>query len=170
MTLPDHPEEEIPPFEVVYERYAADVYRFCLIQLRNAAAAEDVTAEVFAAALAAYQRVRPSDGVKFWLLRIARNIVTSQWRRESRWVRVSRLLRGSPSQASVQQIAEVRAELEAVVAATGRLRPRDRILIGLRSAGLSSAEVAKFLHISESAAKVATHRALKALRAQLEDY
>ncbi len=28
-------EERLPPFEVGYELYAADVYRFCLAQLRN---------------------------------------------------------------------------------------------------------------------------------------
>lgn len=163
--------EPVAPFEEVYERYAPDVYRFCLVQLRNPDAAEDATADVFTAALAAYWRVRPKkDGVKFWLLRIARNTVVSHWRSDARRGRLGRVLgaRSSPA-LDVHEAVAIRADLRTVVLALSHLRPRDRTLIGLRAAQLTTAEVADFLNISENAAKVATHRALKALRAQLEE-
>ena len=47
------------PFDEVYRDHADAVYRFCVSQLRDQATAEDVTGDVFAAAFAAYERVRP---------------------------------------------------------------------------------------------------------------
>ena len=52
-------ETDIVPFGDIYAANAAGVYRFCLSQLRNASDAEDVTAEVFASAFAAYRRAYP---------------------------------------------------------------------------------------------------------------
>ena len=47
------------PFDEVYRQLAGPVYRFCLSQVGEPAAAEDVAAQAFASAFAAYQRVRP---------------------------------------------------------------------------------------------------------------
>jgi RNA polymerase sigma-70 factor (ECF subfamily) len=172
VNLPVEAEDDFPlPFDEVYRLHAADVFRFCLAQTRSRDAAEEATAEVFAAAYTAYLRVRPdAHGVKFWLLRIARNTVVSRWRRTARRARIDRLLSAAPAfHGDVHAAAEVRADLRAVVAALSRLRSRDRVLIGLRAAQLSYAEVGEFLGISEGAARVASHRALRALRAHLED-
>lgn len=171
MSLPAEAEADAPlPFDEVYRRHVADVYRFCLALTRSSDAAEDATADVFTAAYSAYTRVRPdTEGVKFWLLRIARNTVVSRWRRASRQARTERAVAaGLAAGGDVYEAAEIRADLRAVIAALRRLRTRDRVLIGLRAAQLSHAEVGEFLGISEGAARVATHRALRALRAHLE--
>ncbi len=158
------------PFEEVYRLHAADVYRFCLALTRNPDAAEDATADIFLAACAAYPRVRPSsDRVRFWLLRIARNTVISRWRLSARRARIDRSLSAMP--ACVQDVHEVvasREDLKAVTTAIARLRPRDRVLIALRAAELSYAEVADLLRMSEGSARVASHRALRALHVELE--
>src|SRR5919202_675423 len=73
-------------FDEVYREHAARVYRFCLSQLRNPTEAEDVAAEVFVSALAAYDRTRPSaEDVQPWLLRIARNEIIDRERKRKRW-------------------------------------------------------------------------------------
>ncbi len=62
----------------------------------------------------------------------------------------------------------MRAELREAVAAVRGLGRRDRELVALRCAGgLSYAEIADLLGISEDAARTATHRALLRVRAAL---
>ena len=162
------PEVELSPlpFERVYERHAGPVYRFCLSQTGNATIAEDVASDTFAAALAAYERVRPDQaGLRPWLFRIARNQAVDHRRRLGRARRfLDRQSRQSDPE-HVEDTALLRAELREVIAAMSRLPRRDRQLLGLRlAAGLSFAEIGTVTGMQEAAARVATHRALKRLR------
>lgn len=163
------PREADLPFEEVYRRHAAHIYRFCVSQLRQPAAAEDATADVFVAALRAYEHARPSEGTRFWLLRIARNVLVDYHRREIRRQRLLQLVgRARQQTEEVHGTVALREEVRRVAAATAALRERDRLFIGLRVAmQMSYQEIGDFLDISEDAAKMGTHRALKALRARL---
>jgi RNA polymerase sigma-70 factor (ECF subfamily) len=83
-------------FAALYQRRRLDVYRFALHMTGSAAAADDVTQEVFVAVIAAAARYTPGrSGVGPWLLGIARNHV----RRSGRWNRRSVSL-SDPSQAA----------------------------------------------------------------------
>jgi RNA polymerase sigma-70 factor, ECF subfamily len=154
------------PFERVYERHAGQIYRFCLSQTGNATTAEDVASDTFAAALAAYERVRPEEaGLRPWLFRIARNQAVDHRRRLGRARRFLDRQGHQVAPELVEDAALLRAELREVVAAMSRLPRRDRQLLGLRlAAGLSFAEIGTVTGMQEAAARVATHRALKRLR------
>lgn len=163
-------EGAVAPFDEVYRQHADAVFRFCVSQFRDVATAEDVTADVFASAYAAYDRVQPDcAGVRTWLFRIARNAVIDQYRREGRRRSLlARVGRERHFPDSVEESAEVRNELRSIVAAVGTLRERDRQLVGLRVAGgLSFGEIGEVLGMRESAVKMATHRALQRVRARL---
>jgi RNA polymerase sigma-70 factor (ECF subfamily) len=178
--FPDHTPEppvtqatDLPPFEQVYREHAARVFRYCLSQVGNASDAEDLSAEVFAAAFAGYQAIRNADGVLPWLLRIARNEVIDHRRRRTR--RSALLVRffGADSEldtsANVESEVVSRDELRQVVAAMRHLSDRDRTLIGLRiAADLPYCEIGVVLGLSEHTAMVATRRALQRLRKRLE--
>src|SRR4051812_19173808 len=72
----------LPPFEEIFRRYSAPIYRYCFLRLRNHAAAEDMAEETFVKAFAAYERVRPmATQVEFWLMRIAHNTVVDHVRK-----------------------------------------------------------------------------------------
>lgn len=163
----------VPRFDGVYERYSADVYRFCLSILGDPARAEDASAHALASAFAAYGRAAPAaELVRPWLFRIARNAAMDELRRDSRWRRL--LLRGGVASASRSADPEadvlMREELRAVVAASRRLGARDRLIVGLRAAGgLEHGEIAAVLGVSEAAARVASHRAFRRLRRHLEE-
>jgi RNA polymerase sigma-70 factor (ECF subfamily) len=170
----------VTPFARVYEANAAAVYRFCLAQLGDPAAAEDAAADAFSRAYAAWE-LFPDDepeAVRRWLFRIARNAAVDVHRRRRRGaLLVGRLggagLAGSNGHAGspdVEAAAALRQELRAALAAVGSLGRRDRELVGLRvAAGMSFAEIAELVGISEQAARTATHRALRRVRAALED-
>ena len=159
------------PFEEVYLLYSDRVYRFCVSLLRDSSDAEDVTANTFMAAYAAYSRVRPpSTELKPWLFRIARNASIDQLRRRARAGRLLDVLRLSrPARHEAESVAVIRDELREVVTAIATLRRRERELVGMRVAGeLSYAEIGAVLGISEQAAKSATRRALARLGDRLK--
>ena len=158
-------------FEDVYREHATAVYRFCLSQLRDPSRAEEAAANALASACLSYERVRPDAAtLRPWLYRIARNATVDEARRTRRSRLLLERLRARPHPAAdVEDLTALREDLRAVTEATAALPTRDRMVIGLRAAaGLSHAEVAELLGISETAAKVAAHRALQRLRGRLE--
>lgn len=159
------------PFTSVYEQHADAVYRYCLAMLGDPAAAEDVAAQAFVNAYAAYGRVEPDpDGVRPWIFRIARNAAIDHRRRSRRRAMLLGRLGGDePSAVDVETTAALREELRQALLAVGGLGRRDRELVGLRvAAGLSFAEIADLMGMTEQAARTATHRALGRVRAALE--
>ena len=161
------------PFAGIYEQHADAVYRYCLAMLGDPAAAEDVAAEAFSNAYAAWSRLPETDieGARRWVFRIARNAAVDHLRRGRR--RAMLLWRlgshGGSHQTDVETVASIRAELREVLHALGGMRRRDRELVGMRvAAGLSYAEIAETVGISEQAARTATHRALARVREGLE--
>jgi RNA polymerase sigma-70 factor (ECF subfamily) len=164
------------PFSGVYERHSDAVYRFCLTLLGDPATAEDVAAEAFSNACAAWPRQPEMDdaGVRRWIFRVARNAAIDHIRRQRRRAlllgRLGRLDGGGsnghgPHAVDVETVAAIRAELRQVLDAVGGLKRRDRELVGMRVAGgLSYAEIAGVVGTSEQAARTATHRALTRVR------
>lgn len=164
-------EAGLPPFEQIYRMHLDAVFRFCLLQLRDRDAAEEVTADVFSKALAAYARVRPDEKVITWLLSIARNRVVDHYRATTRRQRLAVLLgRQAAPIRDPAQVTEIRDELARAAAAVSRLDHRRRVLVGLRvAAGLSYAEIGEVMGMSETAARVATFRALERVREALKE-
>lgn len=166
---------EIGPltFDDVYRRYAGTVYRFCLSQVRNPAEAEDVAAEVFVSAFAAYDRTRPSgEDVQAWLFRIARNEIIdrarSRRRRSTVLARFFTTRTEADHATDVEAHALLRAELRHTLGVMRRLSARDQLLVGLRlAADLPYAEIGSVLGMSEHTATVATRRAVQRLRGLL---
>jgi len=159
----------VTPFAQVYEANAAAVYRYCLAQLGDAGAAEEAAADAFGNAYAAWPSFGDDDpeGARRWIFRIARNAAVDQHRRRRRRsLLLGRL--GGVATVDVETVAALRAELRSALAAVGALGRRDRELVSLRvAAGLSFAEIAELVGISEQAARTATHRALQRVRAAL---
>jgi RNA polymerase sigma-70 factor (ECF subfamily) len=67
----------------LYEQYLADVFRYVWQRVSSAEAAEDITAEVFAAAAAGLPRFRGQCSPYLWLLSIARRQVALAGRRRA---------------------------------------------------------------------------------------
>ncbi|MGC2206995.1 MAG: sigma-70 family RNA polymerase sigma factor [Candidatus Dormiibacterota bacterium] len=159
-------------FDDVYDQYATQVHRFCLVLLRDPSAAEDVAAQALAQAFAAFDRSQPApDHVRLWLLRIARNASIDYLRDRSRLHRLIRRLgtNQQPGQ-DPEAVAVTHLEVLRLLATMRTLRPRERELIGLRcGAQLSYGEIGELLGLSENSATAATHRAIRRLRELLED-
>ena len=158
------------PFEEVYNRYAPDVYRLCLFALRDPAAAEDVTADVFVSVLANLGKAEiPGENVRFWVIRIARNAVIDRKRREARWRGiVSNLRRERRPTTDIGEVAELRHDVSVVLDALSTMSKRDQMLVSLRcGADLSFEEIGNLTGMPAKSAAMATYRALDRLRSRL---
>lgn len=69
-------------FQVLYERYARQVYAFLLGYLKDPHLAEDVTQETFVRVWRALPRYREQGQFRAWLFRIARRLAIDAERRQ----------------------------------------------------------------------------------------
>jgi RNA polymerase sigma-70 factor (ECF subfamily) len=151
--------------EALYRSSRDDVFAYAVTLLHDRAAAEDVTELAFERA---YRRRRSFDRrrgeERAWLFGIARNAALDELRRRRR---VAALL-SEPEETEVpgpDDGAEVALRRTAVRAGLASLPGRDRELIALKfHGGLSNAEIARVLGVSESNAGTLLHRAMVKLR------
>jgi RNA polymerase sigma-70 factor, ECF subfamily len=155
-------------FEALYRSSRDDVYAYVATLLRDAAAAEDVTALAFERA---YRRRRTFDRrrgeERAWLFGIARNAALDELRRRKRHARLAH----EPIHALEDELAPLDEDGEtalrrtALRAALDGLAARERELVALKfHAGLSNAEIARVLGVSESNAGTLLHRTMTKLR------
>jgi RNA polymerase sigma factor (sigma-70 family) len=165
----DAPSETELAFDRLYRSSRDDVYAYVASLLRDAPAAEEVTATAFERAYRKRNRFDPRRGEpRAWLFGIARNAALDELRRRSRQAELA----ADPADfdgAAVEAGAERSERRVALRAALAALAPRDRELIALKFfAGLDNAEIAAVLGISESNAGTRLHRAVTKLREALD--
>jgi len=166
-------------FADVYERYFELVYAYVARRVRDRAATEDLTSEVFRKALANINRFKWT-GAPFgaWLLRIASNLIADRAKRQARnGVHVDEssltveLLPPDASRASdSQQVQLEDAERRAwVIRMVDELPEDQRRVVRMRFAEEKSInEIALELGRSEGAVKQLQFRAFQSLRARLD--
>ena len=71
-------------FEEVYRAYGPSLYRFCLLQMKNPADAEDILQEVFCKRLYRAPVFASPDHERRWLFRVALNQCRDAWKQSSR--------------------------------------------------------------------------------------
>jgi RNA polymerase sigma-70 factor (ECF subfamily) len=73
-------------FHAAFDQHKDAVFRFAWRMSSSAAAAEDITQEVFLALLGRPERFDPARGsLRAFLIGIARNLALKRWRDEGRW-------------------------------------------------------------------------------------
>ena len=161
---------ESESFAALYESAFPRVYAYVASMLRDRAAAEDVTSQAFERAYRRRRTYRPARGSReAWLFGIARNAALDELRRRGRRA----TLEGEPedlSTPSPADLAELALRRETVRAALERLDERERELVALKfMSGLSNAEIAQVLGVSESNAGTRLHRTITKLREACHD-
>jgi RNA polymerase sigma factor (sigma-70 family) len=164
-TAQEAPREADLAFDRLYRSSRDEVYAYVASLLRDGPAAEEVTAAAFERAYRKRKRFDPSRGEpRAWLFGIARNAALDELRRRGRQAELT----VEPADLVTTPAHESAEESErrvAVSAALTTLVPRQRELIALKFfAGLSNAEIAAVVGLSESNAGTKLHRAITKLR------
>lgn len=133
--------------------------------LRDRGAAEDVTAAAFERAYRNRHRFDPGRGsARAWLFGIARNAALDELRRRSRHASLLAEPLDLADPAALHRVEQSERRL-VLAEALEELAPRERELVALKFfAGLSNAEIARVLGLSESNAGTKLHRAIAKLR------
>ncbi len=151
----------------------AAVRRFIGARVRDPAAADDLTQEVFLKVQRHAARVRDPRRLMGWLFRIARNTVADHFRaaRTTEPFDEAKLAGdASPGEAHAEEEARLRSALSAYVRAVVEGLPaihREAILL-TEYEGLSQTALARRLGISVTAAKSRVQRARAMVRATIE--
>jgi RNA polymerase sigma factor (sigma-70 family) len=161
----DAPREADLAFDRLYRSSRDDVYAYVAGLLRDATAAEEVTAAAFERAYRKRNRFDPRRGEpRAWLFGIARNAALDELRRRGRQAELTAEPVDLDSFGGTEATEHSERRL-AVSAALERLQPAERELIALKFfAGLANAEIAQVLGLSESNAGTKLHRAMTKLR------
>ena len=156
-------------FEPLYLRYRDPILAYCYRRLGNRDEAEDAASAIFIAALRGlgdFQDRDRENSFRSWLFRIAHNEVAMRHRFRSRHPQDPLPEAGavadparSPEEEAV--LGDAQRRLAAILA---NLPPREREVIELRLADLTTAEIARVLASNEQSVRTAQTRAIAKLR------
>lgn len=153
-------------FENLYRSSRDDLYAYVTTLLHDSSAAEDVIALAFERA---YVRRRSFDRrrgeERAWLFGIARNAALDELRRRTRTARLAVDPEDREANDQPHDGIELTLRRTVVRTALAQLPAREREIVGLKfHAGMSNAEIAQVLGVSESNVGTLLHRTMQKLR------
>lgn len=156
-------------FTALYREYAVRVYRYIYARVSNQQDAEDLTSQVFEAALTGLNGFGGRKNFSAWLFTIARNKVVDSYRKKSSNIPLDvaqNMPADTPDPLGVILDNETLHHLSTMV---NELAPDKQELIHLRFAGnLTYTEIGEILGKSENAVKMSVHRLLRQLQEKME--
>ncbi|MGI8757090.1 MAG: RNA polymerase sigma factor [Acidimicrobiales bacterium] len=175
--LPDHEllvvaRTDATAFGVFYRRHVHAVHSYFRRRVGSGEVAFDLTAETFAAALAAVPRYAPGpEPAEAWLFAIARNTLSASLRRRRVEDRTRRALEMAPIELSSYDLTFLETEEPGpAVAALAELPAEQRSAIEAHHLeGSSYAEIARRLRCSQSVVRQRVSRGLRALHTRMKE-
>ena len=165
---------DVAAYGALVERYQEVAFRTAWLITRSSADAEDAAQDAFVKAFYALAKFRRGEAFQPWILRIvsneARNRRRSTGRRERLALRAERERGPGDAAPSPEAASLAREDRERLLAALERLPDRDRLVIAYRYLlELSEAETAQALGVRPGTVKSRLSRALRRLRAEMEE-
>ena len=167
-------------FRDLVDNYSPRIYNLALKMLGDGDLADDILQETFVNAYRSIDRFEGRSHISTWLYRIAHNAVLMRFRKEKAQPDLQSIddgldldtLAAAAEWEDVPERRLLQAELLQVMdKALANLSESLRVVFVLRDIdGLSTAETAEVLDLSETAVKSRLHRARLALRKQLAPY
>jgi RNA polymerase sigma-70 factor (ECF subfamily) len=180
VNIPQHPDvgsiaTDADAFEVFYRENLEAVRRFVARRVTDPHLAADLTAEIFLAAVDSASSYQPDRGVPgAWLIGVARHVVATEFRRQSRERAVANRISGrrlldADSLIRIEERIDAERKARKVYEALASLPRRDRALMELVAIdGLSITEAAAVLGVKPGTARVRLHRSRARIQAQLQ--
>ena len=160
---------DLRAFAELYRRYRKPIYAYLSARTKDAATAEDLTAQVFFKALSAGDTFRGRGSYRAWLYQIARNTLTN-WRTEKARLQipVADLPEDSDQEDSPSVITLAQEEQALLWDTVAELSDAQREVVRLRFwKELTIEEIASRTGRTTGAIRVLLHRSLRSLRKRL---
>ena len=157
-------------FSKIYDRYIDKIYRFIFLKVNSQEIAQDLTSETFLRGWESFQAKNEEiENIQAFLYRIARNLVTDYYREKGRTQVVSAEFVSivDPRQ-NLEEKSLLNSDVDNIKRALASLKENyQNVIIWHYLDDLPIQEVANLLDKSEEATRVLLHRALKALKNEL---
>lgn len=165
-------------FDELYKNYHQDLFQFLIYMVKDRSLAEDLVQDVYVRVMKSYDSFSGKSTEKTWLFSIARHVAIDHFRKQKR--KRNRVMeffdwteRGEQLQDQhklPEEIAVQNDQMQHVYRALDECTVDQRsVLIFRYIQGLSIKETADILSWSESKVKTTQHRAMKALKAKLDN-
>ena len=173
-------------FQKFYQTHFDKIYRFVFFRVRgNKELAEDLVSEIFLKALKNFDNYDAAKSKSAWIFTIARNHLSNHFRDAGKRVEISLEAFDETAHIEIESQTEIKTDFLAdgfeqfvkkdvereLLAALAKLSEDARQLVTLKHlSGYSYKEIGEMLAMSEGAAKVATHRAMKELKEKVTGF
>ena len=156
-------------FGDLYQRYLDPIYRYTYYRVADQSDAEDLTETIFLKAWNSLQKTNhPPKNVRAWIYRIAHNTIVDHYRTHKPTVPLAEHESLIETTQSPENIVRSDERSQLLAEAIQRLDPRLQQVVVCRFVnGLSHAETAAIMNLSEGHVRVLQHRALRQLRKSL---
>jgi len=163
-------------FIKLYDEYSPRIYRFVYLKINSPQDSEDLTSEVFFKFWRSFGKEKKKEisNPKAMLYRIANNLVTDIYRKKSRTE-----IKLDPLESKLTKISDktdlnsqidLDIDMAQIKQSLTQIKPQYQDIIIWRYLDeFSTKEIAGILGKKETNIRVLTHRALKALRAKIND-
>ncbi len=148
----------------LFDLHSSGLYRMALAMLREPAAAQDVVQDTFARLMVHLQAHGYLANARGWLYTVAAHACRDRQRRLRRWLPWNREDDARRSAETPDRFDDKQAVLQAIRA----LRSRDRLLVALRSQGLSYQEISDAAGIRQASVGRLLTRALDRLQREID--
>jgi RNA polymerase sigma-70 factor (ECF subfamily) len=163
---------QLAEFSELYNDYFPKVFAYVYGRVQDKETSLDIVADVFEKAYVKMRSLRSPDSFGSWLFTIARNEVSSHWRREkpaakaAQEAAIEKELHGHPK--NPEETVLHKERLAALSELVRQLPRREQEIIALKfDAELTNREIAGILSTSEVNVRVTIFRALRKLRERM---
>ena len=150
----------------LYKRYLDDIYRYVYYRAVNHLEVEDLIQEVFIKAWEVILKNQPKKyNFRALVYRIAHNLTVDRWRTKKQEISLEKVESLPAPMLTPEQLTESNEESLDLAEAIRELQPQlQEVFICRFINGLSHAETAHILELTEGHVRVLQHRALKKIR------
>jgi RNA polymerase sigma-70 factor (ECF subfamily) len=167
------PEGALADFSALYNEYYPKVFAYVYGRVQDKEVSMDIVSDVFEKAYLKMRSLRSPESFGSWLFTIARNDVSSHWRKEKPAARAAQEaaweteMHHQPK--NPEETVLHKERLAALAVLVKQLPRREQEIIALKfDAELTNREIALVLSTSEVNVRVTIFRALRKLRARMQ--
>lgn len=163
LELIERAKEDLAAFDELYELYFGKIYGFCLNRLSNKELAEDITSQVFVAAVENIHKIDTSKRLRFgaWLFKVANNRMIDYFRKNKLPNNAFDDYQGEDNDDVLDDMV-FNEKQQKIAIVLKELKPKYQQVITLRFfTELSNPEIAEVMGTKTSNVAVILHRALK---------